>query len=212
MIVWILGSMASGKTTLNKGLFEILCSSTLPFEERKIEVVAGEEGGVNYMYTKSYNVASIGQLKQGVATCGIDPVMGKLKTEGVELSIRKANQDCEFVIIEGAQAAYTWFDFVEKIDPEFLLIHLNISYDDNIKRLKLRQFIKANNRNPINNEHLELSISNRNYDSVLGKNKQYSNIWDKVQGRVKNMVQIDATLSQRKVLETACESILNIIK
>lgn len=207
MIIWIMGSMASGKTTLNKALMYTLSNVS---EDTDDELVKGTEDGVNYMYTKLGRVASIGQMKKGVATCGIDPVMGWLKTEGVELSIRKANEDCEFVIVEGAQAAYTWFDFMEKIDAEFLLVHLNISYDENIKRLKLRQYKKLHNDYPDNNEHLLLSISDKNYDSVLGKNKQYMNIWNKVQDRVRNRLQIDALNSPEQIEMEVLNKILSL--
>jgi len=202
-----MGSMASGKTTLNKNLI-----STLSYDghEHGCDIVKGTENGVNFMYSRIGRVASIGQMKDGVATCGIDPVMGWLKTEGVELSIRKANEDCEFVIVEGAQAAYTWFDFVEKIDENFLLVHLNISYDENIKRLKLRQYKKLHNMYPDNNEHLLLSISDRNYDSVIGKNKQYMNIWNKVQDRVLNKIQIDALNSPEQIEMEVLNKILSL--
>lgn len=207
MIIWIMGSMASGKTTLNKALMYTLSQHIEVFD---YDIVKGTEDGVNYMYTKYGKVASIGQMKKGVATCGIDPVMGWLKTEGVELSIRKANEECEFVIVEGAQAAYTWFDFMEKIDPEFLLVHLNISYDENIKRLKLRQFKKKYNKEPKFNAHLSLSISDKNYDSVLGKNKQYMNIWNKVQDRVNNKLQVDALNSPEQIEMEVLNKILSL--
>lgn len=200
MIIWILGSMASGKTTLNKRLFKSLQFTNTIMSSSLMQGNVDED---NYIYTKSKSdgsiVSSIGILKEGTATCGIDPVMGKLKTTGVELSIKLAFKQSDFVIVEGAQAAITWYDFIQKIDPNFLLVHLNISYDENIKRLKLRQFKKLYSREPVNNEHLLLSISDKNYDSVLGKNKQYNNIWTKISDKVKNKIQVDATLSESEV-------------
>lgn len=206
MIIWIIGSMASGKTTLNKGL--ISCISHCRIGDG--ELIQGVEKGVDFMYTKFDDVASIGVMKDGVATCGIDPVMGKLKTTGVELSIKKAHEKCDFVIVEGAQAAVTWLPFISNVDPNFLFVHLDLRYDDNIQRLKLRQYKKLHGTDPKDNEHLLMSITDKNYDSVIGKNKQYLNLWNKISGDIKNKIQVNALMSPANIMYSVIKEINKI--
>lgn len=197
MIVWILGSMASGKTTQSRMLLKNLGEG----EEKVVHTVYEDR---NIIYTRKGNVAVIGQMKNGVATGGIDPVMSKLKVEGVVASIKEANKHCSLVVVEGAQAAATWLPAIKELDENFVLVHLELSFENNFRRLKQRQHKKDSKGLE---DWRDVELIDNNFISIIGKSKQYRNLFHKIKGETVNSLQIDATKDE----ETIHKQILSLI-
>ena len=197
MLVWILGSMASGKTTLNWKLIDFFSEG----KGHKMELKQDAHKGVNFCYSKFPNVISLGHMKRDSATSGIDPVMGDIKVVGVEKSLELAlKEDVDCVIMEGAQASSKWFEFVLKNDPKFFLIYLHLDYDDNLNRLKYRQHQKMLKKGELFiQDHRDVKLSNKNYESIIGKNRQYANIFANLGHTTPNALKVDAMQSVEDV-------------
>lgn len=212
-IIWIIGSMASGKTTQHKLLMEVLGR-----EDGHLDVRNGCKQESSFCYTISGAVASLGLIKQGVQTCGIDPVYSDLKKEGLRRSIAMAYEEgAETIIMEGAQASMEWYKQVvlpQYYDTELYVIHLAISFDHNLQRLRQRRWLK---------EHPDLTgftgsdqmfLEDRTYENVLGKNKQYRSLFKALQkieaGGAPELVkmktlEIDALKDRYAILEEIVE-------
>lgn len=210
-ILWLLGSMASGKTTQHKLLIELLGDGTL-------EVFNGCKEASPYCFSISGEVASLGLLKEGVQTCGIDPVYGDLKKEGLRLSIEMAQKrGAELIIMEGAQASMEWYKQV--ILPQFAtanvyVVHLSISYDHNLQRLRQRRWLKTHDTLEGFTGSDQMVLEDRTYDNVLGKNKQYRSLFKAMQKLsitkpLVNTLEIDALNDRYDILEQIAEFIYN---
>ena len=167
---------------------------------------------VNYCYTSGGNIASIGMLDYNKSTCGIDPVMGFLTAEGVYHSVERAFKDHDFVIVEGSQCTGAWVRNFSKMfgTEHYFMFHLNLSYEDNFRRLKLRQFTK--NKEAFSEEGIIESIyvplSDKNYNNVIQKIRQYNTLFEKY-GEGLKALQVDATLSAEKVTKKIVSFINN---
>jgi hypothetical protein len=210
-ILWLLGSMASGKTTQHKLLIELLGNGTL-------DVYNGCKETSPYCFSVSGEVASLGLLKEGVQTCGIDPVYGDLKKDGLRLSIAMAQEKgAELIIMEGAQASMEWYKQV--ILPQFAtakvyVVHLSISYDHNLQRLRQRRWLKTHDTLEGFTGSDQMVLEDRTYDNVLGKNKQYRSLFKAMQKLsiskpLVSTLEIDALNDRFDILEQIAEFIYN---
>lgn len=201
-IIWIIGSMGSGKTTQNKNLMKILGGGV------EFEVCTGETNGIAFMFSKIGRIASLGLLKEGVQTCGIDPVYSKLKKEGLLLSLQKCREDkMDYVIIEGAQCSLEWWKqviepFMDIRKDSLFVFHLAIGFEDNLRRIRQRRWLK---------QYPDLSgfcsdaiqLEDRTYVNVLGKNKQYVSLFSKLDKIISplsiSLTEIDAMLEPEEI-------------
>lgn len=211
-ILWLIGSMASGKTTQHKLLMELLGSSELVVNN-------GCKQEQPFCYSVAGYVASLGLLKEGVQTCGIDPVYGDLKKEGLRRSIAMAFEDgAELIIMEGAQASMEWYKQVilpQYYDTELFVVHLAISFDHNLQRLRQRRWLKNHDSLDGFTGSDQMFLEDRTYENVLGKNKQYRSLFKALQkiehsGKADlklKTLEIDALEDKIEILERIVEFI-----
>ena len=206
-ILWLVGSMASGKTTQHKLLMELL-------GDGEINVHNGCKEEKPFCFSISGQVGSLGLLKEGVQTCGIDPVYGDLKKEGLRLSIAMAYEaGAELIIMEGAQASMEWYKQVvlpQYYDCELYVVHLAISFDHNLQRLRQRRWLKIHETIEGFTGSDQMVLEDRTYENVLGKNKQYRSLFramSKVAEKEENVnvLEIDALLTEIEILEKIIE-------
>lgn len=207
-ILWLIGSMASGKTTQHKLLIELLGDGTL-------DVNNGCKDPSPFCFSVSGEVGSLGLLKEGVQTCGIDPVYGDLKKEGLRRSIAMAHEKgAELIIMEGAQASMEWYKQVilpQYYDAELYVVHLSISYDHNLQRLRQRRWLKTHDTLDGFTGSDQMVLEDRTYDNVLGKNKQYRSLFKALTKQSEKdgfkTLEIDALNDRYDILEQIVEFI-----
>lgn len=198
--------MASGKTTQHKLLMELLGTG-------EIDVKNGCKEPQPFCYSISGSIGSLGLLKEGVQTCGIDPVYGDLKKEGLRLSIAMAFEEgADLIIMEGAQASMEWYKQVilpQFYDTELYVVHLAISFDHNLQRLRQRRWLKTHPTLDGFTGSNQMVLEDRTYENVLGKNKQYRSLFKALQKledggkepvKLKTL-EIDALLDKIEILE-----------
>lgn len=184
-IIWIIGALSSGKTSLNKGIIEIV-------GDGRREYFSGEENGVNYSFTRFGDICSLGDINASQC-CGLDRVSSRLKNAGVELSLKKAFEKSDFVIVESIMSASTWFDFLEKNCDNLFLVHIYCSFEENVRRLKKRQFSKENKgENPTSEQYLKHVLSDANYEFIRKTRLQYKGIYSKFNNKCFSL-EIDTT-------------------
>jgi len=177
VIIWILGSLSSGKTTQNKLLQEHLGN-------RERQYLTGESGGIPYAYTKYGDICSLGDLNESVC-CGLDRVTSRLKNEGIYNSLKEALSDCDIVVVESIMSASTWFDKLKEYDAKLFMVHIGVSFEENVRRLKIRQWKKDNPNHKGPNLELQdniqgmVELSDANYEFIRKTRMQYQNIFDK---------------------------------
>lgn len=177
-LIWIQGGYGSGKTTQMKMLIESL-SNSKPIQIEDLK------GDCPYLYTlyKDYGVCVIGKVKENQCT-GLDSVYGKLKIEGINLSIQKAIEDdrVNLIIIECVFATYSWFDswvnsgFLDKL--RFYTVHLEMPLWHVYKRIAERRIAKSGQ----NIFWHELELPDSVYKNAGNKNSETRVVFDKVTG------------------------------
>ena len=213
-ILWLLGPMASGKTTQHKLLMELLGTG-------EIDVKNGCKEPQPFCYSISGSIGSLGLLKEGVQTCGIDPVYGDLKKEGLRDSLEKLlHEKCDLVVMEGAQASMEWYkqvvvpvrnyaEYYQFGEVELYVVHLAISFDHNLQRLRQRRWLKTHETLEGFTGSNQMVLEDRTYENVLGKNKQYRSLFKALQKleeggkepvKLKTL-EIDALLDRIEILE-----------
>lgn len=202
MIIWIIGGMASGKSTLARSIFFSFFKDGEEAIQNK-----GQENGVNYIYNYSpcKTIAMIGKCS-GAASTGIDSYMTFLRRQGVELSIRKAASECDIVIVEGAQAALTWKETIKSVDENFILFHLKIGFFMNMLRLRKRQATK------LAVEEQSVVLTDKNVGSLLDKNKQYRSLFEKLKGETPNIHEFDVeNMGEKELFRKSMKIISNCL-
>lgn len=179
-LIFIIGGMSSGKTTTNRGIVEA-------FKTQEKELFAGEENGVNYAYSHfGEMVTSLGDLRDSQCT-GWDSVSTKCKNVGLELSIRKAIEKSEFVVLDSIMSSSVWVDLIVKNSPNNFLIHLTTSFEENVRRLKKRQANKVGKE-----DFLDVWLTDNNYEFIRKERMQYTNIFDKFKDKFSASIRIDS--------------------
>lgn len=211
-ILWIIGSMASGKTTQHKLLMKLLGNG-------KITTKNGTKQDPPYCYSISGSVGSLGLLKEGVQTCGIDPVYGDLKKEGLRTSMAMAFEDgADLIIMEGAQASMEWYKQVilpQYYDAVLYVVHLSISFDHNLQRLRQRRWLKTHDNLDEFTGSNQMFLEDRTYENVLGKNKQYRSLFKALSKESEReplsirVLEIDALEGELEIVEKILEFIYN---
>ena len=207
-VISIIGSMASGKTTLSRRLIEFLTDGETPVE------IVGER--VYYTYYEKSGVVVLGKMGKNACT-GLDSVYSKIGAEGVAITIEhiientKANIIiCEFAFFTMGVVRHWHLRGVRKRFKHHVF-YLNFDYWHNLRRLSQRKAKKHNQSNPEDQkEWYEMYLPDTVYKNVLGKNLEQRNIFKKLQGdlEIKNLekdlvadytLEIDTNLPERRV-------------
>lgn len=162
-LIWIIGATASGKSTLRRSLVDILRKS-----EGKIISVPNME------YTDYGNVAVLGKCKKDGVCDGLDSSFGRLKKDGCMNTVEECIKSHDYTFIEGIMATGQWIlplcEFCFKYDCNFYLIHIDLRYWENYKRLVKRVIERGGTEKDIKDSML---------DSVRGKSVQMRNLFNK---------------------------------
>lgn len=189
-VIWLTGSMSAGKSTQRRNL----CSE---FATADIAEHTGTEDGKYYHFTSFGVISCIGKVKQtlngDISMCdGLDSVFGKTKKEGGIYSVHKALECSKIVVLEGSQTSPSWATELQPIlkhhKAEMYLVHLHMSYVENIFMLAKRQWDKMKAKDPdadLDDAEIDNFIqkmTDKNVESLIGKNRQFNNCYDKVEG------------------------------
>lgn len=208
ILLWIIGSYGSGKTTQMKNLIDVFKSK----EPKKNE---GVSNGWNFMYTTyGANFSVIGQVKQNQCT-GLDSVYSKLKKEGISQSILKSVEGgAQLVLLECVFASGAWYEqfikdgLLERMN--LIMVHLDLDLFDNFKRIAQRKAKKAGIDN-----WWEIHHPDSLYKNAGNKNKETKIIYDKCMGlhkssfsiKPESTLKLDAMLSEEELTDLILEEI-----
>lgn len=137
LVLSIIGSMASGKSTLNRGLKDKLTKG-----EKPEEVVV--EGKVHYTIYPKSGLCILGRVAENATGIGLDSVYSKLKVAGVTSTLEAALNDkrAKLIVIECALATMSWHRSFYKAGLrdkyEHRVVYLFLDYFNNLKRLAER--------------------------------------------------------------------------
>lgn len=200
-IIWLTGSMSSGKSTQRRNL----CNT---FIDGKIIEHKGTKNGMEYHFTSFGSISCLGKVRQidngEISPCdGLDSVFGNLKKDGAIATIDLALEQSKIVVIEGSQTSPSWGELMQPIlkkhDADLYLIHLYMTYEQNFKRLKERHVAKLNvvGTKITVEEH---QLTDKQIESLIGKLRQFNACYEKIKHLCKRL-RIDATRSEKYILE-----------
>lgn len=155
-LIWIVGGMASGKSTLRDGLIEA-------FATEKPKLVAND----CQEYVDAGRIASLGDCLRANQCNGLDSSFSRLKKDGALRNAQYLIQHFDITLIEGSQTSAQWIlplcEYCIENDCKFILIHLNLRLWENFLRLRTRLLASGKTERDITDEKLK---------SVAAKNSQ----------------------------------------
>lgn len=155
-LIWIVGGMASGKSTLRDGLIE-------HFQTHAPELVQNER----QEYVDAGRIASLGDCLRPNQCNGLDSSFARLKKDGALANARYLIQHHDITLIEGSQTSAQWIlplcEYCLDENCRFILIHLNLRLWENFQRLRVRILASGKTERDITDEKLK---------SVAAKNSQ----------------------------------------
>lgn len=155
-LIWIVGGMASGKSTLRDGLIE-------RFATAEPHLVANER----QEYVDAGRIASLGDCLRANQCNGLDSSFNRLKKDGALRNAQYLIQHFDITLIEGSQTSAQWIlplcEYCIENDCKFILIHLNLRLWENFLRLRTRLLTSGKTERDITDEKLK---------SVAAKNSQ----------------------------------------
>lgn len=160
-LVWIIGGMASGKSTIRRLLTLVLATDEAEFiQTETVEVTGFGKLGV------------VGEAMENGVCDGLDRSFGRLKKEGGLSSVEYSIKNYEITILEGSQTSGKWIDplveMCKKHQCEFHLILMDISLWENYNRLLNR--IKTRGG-------ADVDMTDKRLESVRAKNKQFEGVY-----------------------------------
>lgn len=192
-LIWIVGGMASGKSTLRDALIEEF--------KTKTPVLVSDE---YYEYADAGRVASVGNCLKPNACNGLDSSFGRLKKDGAIATARRCVERHDIVLVEGSQTSAQWILPLCEIcldnNCEFILVHLDIRLWENFQRLRKR-LLEAGKT--------EADITDDKLKSVAAKNSQARFITEQcLKTEFVKVIQIDTEgLTQEEVLDEVLQEI-----
>ena len=159
-LIWILGGMASGKSTLRDGLIRELKTS-----EPKLV----KEEGVEYV--DCGRLASLGNCLTNGQCNGLDQSFNRLKKEGAIKNVELLVKNYDTIILEGSQTSAQWIlplcEICLNNDCRFILLHLNLRLWANYMRLRDRVLKRGKD---------EYDITDKKLDNIRAKVNQTRSI------------------------------------
>lgn len=156
LLIWIVGGMASGKSTLRDAMINLLKTSD--------GVLHSDD---KYEYVDYGRIAVVGNSLKTNQCNGLDSSFGKLKKDGALMNTEHCIKNYGITLLEGSQTSAQWvFPLCEMCinhNAEFVLVHLNLRLWENFKRLRNRI---------VSSGKTESDITDNKIKSVAGKNSQ----------------------------------------
>lgn len=207
-IIWIVGSNATGKTTLSKNLHSLLSGTNVstPYttKDAQKKVIAS---------TSIYGLtAHVGIIKNDVQCTGTDGLKNK---EQIEMSLNLAlKYGGGVAIVDGIMSTGTWADMFLKATDNIFMIELAFQ-DSNLhlERLAIRR---------LNKQGIEITESNiedclsefkeKTIDNILRKRINFYNQTQNVKSKIKTLVHIEASLIEEEIALQAYNSFIEYLK
>lgn len=165
-LIWIIGATASGKSTLRRSIVDLIAK-----KDGEIISVPDME------YTDYGNVAVLGKCRKDGVCDGLDISFNHMRKEGCMHTVEECIKNHDYTFIEGTMATGQWIlplcEFCFKYDCKFYLIHIDLRYWENYKRLVKRVIERGGTEKDIEDSML---------DSVRGKSVQMRNLFNKCKG------------------------------
>lgn len=162
-LIWLIGGMASGKSTVRRALCKVLAES---------DPVLIEQEGIEY--TDFGNIGCVGKCLKEDGCDGLDSSFGRLKKSGGLATTNVCIDKYELTILEGSQTSSEWIkelhDICEKRNCDFYVVLLDCRYWENYLRLKKRIESRGGT---------EADITDSRIGSVTGKINQFRHVFDK---------------------------------
>lgn len=139
LAIWIIGGSGVGKTTLAAEIHKFIAETT--GSKYKPQVVGWGDRDKEFAFTQlSKFSANLGTF--GFRACGgTDSLSTK---DRISASYLEAIKHYPIVIIEGIMATSKWYDWIRQAEnTKLFLIHLEISPEENFRRLKKRRSDKT---------------------------------------------------------------------
>lgn len=131
ILIWLMGGMASGKSTVRRALCKALSD--------KEPLLVLEDGSE---YTDFGNVACVGKCLKEDGCDGLDASFSRLKKDGGLHTVEYCIRCHDVTILEGSQTSGEWTkslsEICKKYDCEFWMVLLDCRYWENYKRLLKR--------------------------------------------------------------------------
>lgn len=190
-LVWIMGAMASGKSTQRKLLCQRLSDGAEPEVTKKVI-----KEDVQIVYTSFSDIVGM-PGKHSTNQCdGLDSSFGIMKKIGALEATEICVKNHEITIVEGSQTTFRWVDHLAEMSQEhdfdFYIVHLNLDDSIVIDRLVHRNEIKGT------------EVTDKKIKNVLAKNNQYYNIFEKIRDR-------DDIIKKRIQAKKSVEDVFNDI-
>ncbi len=135
LAIWIIGGSGVGKTTLAAEIHKFIAEVT--GSKYKPQVVGWGDKEKEFVFTQ------LSQFSANLGTFGFNACGGtdSLSTKDrISASYLEAIKHYPIVIIEGIMATSKWYDWIKEAEnTKLFLIHLEISPEENFRRLRLRR-------------------------------------------------------------------------
>lgn len=201
LAIWIIGGSSVGKTTLafqiHKFVAKITDSQITP------KVIGWGNRDREFMFTKmSKYSANLGEF--GHTACGgTDTLSTK---DRIKNSYLKAIENSPIVIIEGIMATGTWIEFLKDENNKVFLIHLDISPEENFKRLRRRRAEK------LKIEQENVCLAPKTLDNLSLKLRNFRNLYRKMSSQVDYRLQINCeVLTPERTIEIVQQYMIDCI-
>lgn len=179
MVIWFIGSSASGKTTQSRMLHELFRESSESNEKPELCVRPGE---FKYSWMNPYSI-HIGDLINPIACAGTDTLKNKSELETTFKEAMKRNN--LFIVVDGILSTGQWIDIFKTDRTEVLLIHLKVNIDNNLVRLRQRRAKKKG----IPPQEVEITPETKL--SLEGKIKSFQSLYDRMKEHCVDAIEID---------------------
>lgn len=212
LLIWIMGSNASGKTTQSKLIHETLSNLT----SKKLITEDLEE--VQIKATIFDNSAHVGHLKDNQCT-GTDTLNSKI---GVDASFCYLySQDVDYIVVDGILCTAQWLEIFRQFPIKILVILLQFpSLESNLLRIAERRTykqIEAGGNDGADIADFEFIVqwhydefAEKTKKNISGKIRGFKSMYDKVSKDCDYSVEIDATLPLEEIHEKIIQAIAEI--
>lgn len=193
LVIWLIGSNSSGKTTQARLLHE-------QFQTCDKKIVNFNQSGVDTFYTDFGLIANLGKVSDNQCT-GTDTLNKKVQ---VEYAFNRLIEiDKPIIVVDGILATYQWQKFIFQPDNYHKLVFfLNFSsLENNIRRVRQRRYNKTG---------IDKDLDEKTCANLRGKIVGFTNLYNKLKKGADQAVEIDADLSIHKIHQRISNVILEV--
>ncbi len=201
LIIWLIGGNSVGKTTQARRIHSYL--GGLTNESFDPQIVKWIENEKKCCYTlMSPLSANLGELAK-TACGGTDTLNSKFQ---IQRSLEEVRKVREVVIIEGIMATGQWIDFLATSNTVLLTILLDVSEDNNFRRLRQRRGAK------MGIDPSEVQISVKTQENLSSKLRGFRSLFSRASQRSNYSMSLDTNvLTIEEVTHLILPNVKNII-